>query len=156
MTSIHPSCFIHPSSIVEDGADIGMNTSVWQWVHIRSGSSIGSFCSFGQNVYVAKNVVIGNNVRVQNNVSIYDNVTLHDDVFCGPSSVFTNVINPRSAIPRKHEFMDTVVEKGATLGANCTIVCGNIIGQYAFIGVGAVVVNSNMSSTVLPFAVENL
>jgi len=108
-------------------------------VHISSGARIGENCSFGQNVFVANQVVIGNNVKIQNNVSVYDNITLEDDVFCAPSMVFTNVYNPRSAIPRKDEYKSTVVRKGATLGANCTIVCGLTIGEYAFVGAGAVV-----------------
>jgi len=130
---------IHPTAIVDPGAEIGDGSSVWHWVHISSGARIGKHCSFGQNVFVANRVIIGNGVRVQNNVSIYDNVTLEDDVFCGPSMVFTNVYNPRSAVPRKNEFRDTLVKHGATLGANCTIVCGTTIGRYAFVGAGAVV-----------------
>ena len=131
--------FVHPTAIVDDGAEIGGGTRVWHWVHISSEARIGERCSFGQNVFVGNKVVIGNNVKVQNNVSVYDNVTLEDDVFCGPSMVFTNVYNPRSAVSRKNEYRDTLVKKGATLGANCTIVCGVKIGQYAFIGAGAVV-----------------
>ncbi len=137
----------HETAIIDDGASIGEGTSIWHWVHISSGACIGEGCSLGQNVYVASNVVIGNNVKIQNNVSVYDNVTLEDDVFCGPSMVFTNVYNPRSAVTRKHEYRDTIVKRGATLGANCTIVCGVTIGEYAFIGAGAVV-NDN----VLPYA----
>jgi UDP-2-acetamido-3-amino-2,3-dideoxy-glucuronate N-acetyltransferase len=129
----------HPTAIVDDGAIIGDRTRVWHWVHISSGAKIGADCSFGQNVFVANRVVVGNNVKVQNNVSIYDNVTLEDDVFCGPSMVFTNVYNPRSAVSRKDEYRDTLVRRGATLGANCTIVCGTTIGAYAFIGAGAVI-----------------
>jgi len=129
----------HPTAIVDDGAMIGDRTRVWHWVHISSGAKIGADCSFGQNVFVANRVLIGNNVKVQNNVSIYDNVTLEDDVFCGPSMVFTNVYNPRSAVSRKDEYRDTVVRRGATLGANCTIVCGTTIGAYAFVGAGAVI-----------------
>ncbi len=130
---------IHPTSIVDPGAEIGDGSSVWHWVHISSGARVGRHCSFGQNVFVANRVTIGNGVRVQNNVSIYDNVTLEDDVFCGPSMVFTNVYNPRSAVSRKNEFRDRLVKCGATLGANCTIVCGTTIGRYAFVGAGAVV-----------------
>lgn len=130
---------IHDTAIVDQGAQIGKNTRVWHWTHICSGAKIGESCSLGQNVFVGNNVVIGNNVKIQNNVSVYDNVTLEDDVFCGPSMVFTNVYNPRSAIPRKSEYRDTLVKRGATLGANCTIVCGVTIGKYAFIGAGAVV-----------------
>lgn len=131
--------YIHPTAIVDDGAEIGNGTRVWHWVHISSEAKIGNNCSFGQNVFVGNKVVVGNNVKIQNNVSVYDNVILEDDVFCGPSMVFTNVYNPRSAVSRKNEYRDTIVRKGATLGANCTIVCGTVIGQYAFIGAGAVV-----------------
>lgn len=132
--------FIHESAIVDDGAIIGEGTRVWHFVHICSGAVIGQHCSFGQNVFVGNRVTIGNNVKVQNNVSVYDNVTIEDDVFCGPSMVFTNVYNPRSAISRKDDYRDTVVKRGVTLGANSTIVCGTTIGRYAFIGAGAVVV----------------
>ena len=130
---------IHPTAIVDEGAVLGDGTRVWHWVHISAGARIGERCSFGQNVYVGNRVVIGDNCKVQNNVSIYDNVTLENDVFCGPSMVFTNVYNPRSAVTRKDEYRDTIVRKGATLGANCTIVCGATIGAFAFIGAGAVV-----------------
>lgn len=130
---------IHPTAIVDEGARIGDGSRIWHWVHISAGAQIGSGCSFGQNVFVGNDVVIGNNVKVQNNVSIYDAVRLEDDVFCGPSMVFTNVYNPRSAIIRKDEYRVTAVKKGATLGANATIVCGVTIGEYAFIGAGAVV-----------------
>jgi UDP-2-acetamido-3-amino-2,3-dideoxy-glucuronate N-acetyltransferase len=130
---------IHPTAIVDEGAVIGDGSRVWHWVHISGGARIGERCSFGQNVFVGNRVVIGNNCKVQNNVSIYDNVTLEDDVFCGPSMVFTNVYNPRSAVSRKDEYRDTLVKRGATLGANCTIVCGATIGEFAFIGAGAVV-----------------
>lgn len=133
--------FAHNTAIIDDGATIGRGSYIWHWVHICSGAIIGNDCSFGQNVYVGNNVQIGSNVKVQNNVSIYDNVTLENDVFCGPSMVFTNVYNPRSGIERKDQYRDTLVEKGATLGANCTIVCGITIGKYAFIGAGAVVKN---------------
>lgn len=129
----------HSTAIVDDGAIIGDNTVIWHWVHICSKSVIGQRCSLGQNVYVGNNVFIGNNVKIQNNVSVYDNVTLQDDVFCGPSMVFTNVYNPRSAVSRKNEYRDTLIKRGATLGANCTIVCGNTVGEYAFIGAGSVV-----------------
>ena len=130
---------IHESAIVDEGASIGAGTRVWHFVHISSGAIIGTGCSLGQNVYVGSKVSIGNNVKIQNNVSVYDNVYIEDDVFCGPSMVFTNVYNPRSAIERKSEYRDTHIRKGATLGANCTIVCGNEIGAYAFVGAGAVV-----------------
>ncbi len=129
----------HPTAIIDEGAQIGDGTRIWHWVHICAGARIGMNCSFGQNVFVGNDVVIGNNVKVQNNVSIYDAVTLEDDVFCGPSMVFTNVYNPRSAVTRKNEYRRTLVKRGATLGANCTIVCGVTIGEYAFIGAGAVV-----------------
>jgi UDP-2-acetamido-3-amino-2,3-dideoxy-glucuronate N-acetyltransferase len=130
---------IHPSAIVDPGATIGDGSRVWHFVHVCPGAVIGNDCSLGQNVFVGNRVRIGNNVKIQNNVSVYDNVTLEDDVFCGPSMVFTNVYNPRSAVSRKAEYRDTVVRRGATLGANCTIVCGVEIGEYAFIGAGAVV-----------------
>jgi UDP-2-acetamido-3-amino-2,3-dideoxy-glucuronate N-acetyltransferase len=129
----------HETAIIDQGAKIGINTRIWHWTHICGGAIIGEKCSIGQNVFVGNRVVIGNNVKIQNNVSIYDNVTLEDDVFCGPSMVFTNVYNPRSEISRKNEYRDTLVKKGATLGANCTIICGHTIGRYAFIGAGAVV-----------------
>lgn len=130
---------IHPTAIVDAGATIGDDCRIWHWVHISGGAVIGRRCSFGQNVYVGNQVAIGDNCKVQNNVSIYDAVTLEDDVFCGPSMVFTNVYNPRSAVPRKDEYRRTLVKKGATLGANCTIVCGVTIGEYAFVGAGAVI-----------------
>src|SRR6476661_3992520 len=130
---------IHPTAIVDAGATIGDGTRVWHWVHICAGARIGAGCSFGQNVFIGNRVVIGSNVKIQNNVSVYDNVTLQDDVFCGPSTVFTNVYNPRAAVSRKHEYRDTLVKRGATLGANCTIVCGTTVGEYAFIGAGAVI-----------------
>jgi UDP-2-acetamido-3-amino-2,3-dideoxy-glucuronate N-acetyltransferase len=130
---------IHDTAIVDKGASIGLGTKIWHWSHICSGAVIGKKCSLGQNVFVGNKVIIGNNVKIQNNVSVYDNVTLKDDVFCGPSMVFTNVYNPRSSVPRKNEYKDTLVYEGATLGANCTIVCGVEIGQYAFVGAGSVV-----------------
>ncbi len=130
---------IHPTAIIDEGATIGAGTRIWHWVHIASGAQIGAGCSFGQGVYVGNDVAIGDNVRVQNNVSVYDAVTLEDDVFCGPSMVFTNVYNPRSAVSRKDEYRRTHVARGATLGANCTIVCGVTIGRHAFVGAGAVV-----------------
>lgn len=136
---IHPSVTIHPTALVDDGACIGAKSRVWHWVHVCGGAVIGEHCSLGQNVFVGNRVQIGNNVKIQNNVSVYDNVSLGDDVFCGPSMVFTNVYNPRSAVARKDEYRDTVVENGATLGANCTIVCGVRIGAYAFVGAGAVI-----------------
>lgn len=130
---------IHPSAIVDPGATIGEDSRVWHFVHVCGGAVIGRRCSLGQNVFVGNRVRIGDNVKIQNNVSVYDNVTLEDDVFCGPSMVFTNVYNPRAAVSRKDEYRDTVVRRGATLGANCTIVCGIEIGEYAFVGAGAVV-----------------
>jgi len=130
---------IHPSAIVDDGAVLGANCRVWHFVHISAGARIGAGCSFGQNVFVANDVVIGDNVKIQNNVSVYDAVTLEDDVFCGPSMVFTNVHNPRAAVVRKSEYRPTLVKRGATLGANCTIVCGTTVGRHAFVGAGAVV-----------------
>lgn len=130
---------IHESAIVDAGATLGEGTRVWHFCHISGGAVIGERCSFGQNVFVADDVTIGDNVKVQNNVSIYDNVHLENDVFCGPSMVFTNVYNPRSHVSRKDEYRDTRVRRGATLGANCTIICGATIGRYAFVGAGAVV-----------------
>ena len=130
---------IHPSAIVDAGAQLGEDCRVWHFVHISAGARIGAGCSFGQNVFVANDVVIGDNVKIQNNVSVYDAVTLEDDVFCGPSVVFTNVHNPRAAVVRKSEYRPTRVKRGATLGANCTIVCGTTIGRHAFVGAGAVV-----------------
>jgi UDP-2-acetamido-3-amino-2,3-dideoxy-glucuronate N-acetyltransferase len=130
---------IHPSAIVDAGAELGDGCRVWHFVHISAGARIGSACSFGQNVFVGNDVRIGNNVKIQNNVSVYDAVTLEDDVFCGPSMVFTNVYNPRSAVSRKDEYRRTLVRRGATLGANSTIVCGTTVGRYAFVGAGAVV-----------------
>ncbi len=134
-----PDYFIHESAIVDEGAQIGCGSSIWHFVHICNGAQLGEGVSVGQNVYIANKVTIGNNCKIQNNVSVYDNVTLEDNVFCGPSMVFTNVYNPRSGISRKDEYLNTLVRKGATLGANCTIVCGVTIGEYAFIGAGAVV-----------------
>ncbi|HVW52330.1 MAG TPA: acyltransferase [Trinickia sp.] len=130
---------IHPSAIVDDGASIGDGSRVWHFAHICAGAKIGEGCSFGQNVFVGNDVLIGNNVKVQNNVSVYDAVTLEDNVFCGPSMVFTNVYNPRSAISRKDEYRRTIVRHDATIGANATIVCGVTIGAYAFIAAGAVI-----------------
>ncbi len=130
---------VHETAIIDAGAVIGEDCRIWHWVHVSAGARIGRGCSLGQNVYVGNRVRIGDNVKIQNNVSVYDNVTLEDDVFCGPSMVFTNVYNPRSAVSRKDEYRDTLVRQGATLGANCTIVCGVEIGEHAFIGAGAVV-----------------
>ncbi|WP_274572617.1 acyltransferase [Neisseria leonii] len=130
---------VHPSAIVDEGAQIGAGSRIWHFVHICAGARIGENCSLGQNVFVGNRVIIGNRCKIQNNVSVYDNVILEDGVFCGPSMVFTNVHNPRALIERKSEYRDTLVKHGATLGANCTIVCGTTIGRFAFIGAGAVI-----------------
>lgn len=133
------SYFQHPSAIVDEGAQIGEDSRVWHFVHVCGGARIGAGVSLGQNVFVGNKAVIGDRCKVQNNVSVYDNVTLEEGVFCGPSMVFTNVYNPRGLIERKDQYRDTLVKRGATLGANCTIVCGVTIGTYAFVGAGAVV-----------------
>ena len=133
------SFFAHPTAIIDEPSTIGAGTKIWHWVHVMSGATIGLNCVLGQNVFVGGKAVLGNNVRVQNNVSIYDRVVLEDDVFCGPSMVFTNVINPRSHVNRKDEYMETHVGRGASIGANATVVCGNSIGEYAFVGAGSVV-----------------
>lgn len=138
-TIIEPSALIDPSAIVDAGAVLGKGTRVWHFAHICSGARIGAGCSLGQNVFVANDVLIGDRVKIQNNVSVYDAVVLDDDVFCGPSMVFTNVYNPRAEVARKNEYRPTRVGRGATLGANCTVICGVTIGQYAFIAAGAVV-----------------
>lgn len=138
---------VHPSAFVDDGARIGEGSRVWHFVHVCGGAAIGRNVSLGQGVFVGNKVTIGDNCKIQNNVSVYDNVYLEEGVFCGPSMVFTNVYNPRSLIERKDEYRDTIVRKGATLGANCTIICGVTIGEYAFIGAGAVV-----NSDVAPYA----
>ena len=130
---------VHETAIVDQGAKIGPGSRVWQWVHVCGGAQIGANVSLGQNVFIGNKVIIGDECKIQNNVSIYDNVFLEDGVFCGPSMVFTNVYNPRSLIERKNEYRDTFVRKGASLGANCTIICGVTIGTFAFIGAGAVV-----------------
>lgn len=131
--------YAHPTAVIDEGAQIGSGTKIWHFCHIMPGAKIGQDCSLGQNVFVANDVVLGDNVKVQNNVSIYTGVICEDDVFLGPSMVFTNVINPRSAVNRKNEYLKTVVRKGASIGANATIVCGNDIGSYAFIGAGTVI-----------------
>lgn len=131
--------FVHSSAIVDEGAEIGEASRVWHFAHVCSGARIGKGVSLGQNVFVGNKVTIGDKCKIQNNVSVYDNVTLEEGVFCGPSMVFTNVYNPRSLVERKSEYRDTLVRKGATLGANCTVVCGTSIGEYAFIGAGAVI-----------------
>lgn len=133
------SYYQHPSAIVDEGAQIGEGSRIWHFVHVCAGARIGKGVSLGQNVFVGNKVLIGDHCKIQNNVSVYDNVTLEEGVFCGPSMVFTNVYNPRSLIERKDQYRDTLVKKGATLGANCTIVCGATIGEFAFIGAGAVV-----------------
>lgn len=139
--------FIHPTSIIDENCSIGKGTKIWHFSHIMSGASLGNNCNVGQNVVIGYNVMIGNNVRIQNNVSVYEGVVCEDDVFLGPSVVLTNVINPRSAVSRKDQFKPTMIRKGATIGANATIVCGNEIGAYAFIGAGAVV-----TKNILPYA----
>lgn len=139
--------FVHETAIIDQGATIGKGTRIWHWVHVCGGATIGQHCSLGQNVFVGNKVVIGNNVKIQNNVSVFDNIVIGNDVFCGPSMVFTNVYNPRSAISRKTEYRTTVVEDGVTFGANCTIICGITVGRSAFIAAGAVV-----NRDVLPYA----
>lgn len=141
------SYFKHETAVVDHGAQIGDETKVWHWTHVSPQAVIGKKCSLGQNVYIGNKVTIGDNCKIQNNVSIYDNVNLEDDVFCGPSMVFTNVINPRSAVVRKDQYKNTLVKKGATIGANATIVCGVTLGEYSFIAAGAVV-----TKDVKPFA----
>lgn len=138
MTTV-TNCFVHESSYVDEGCQIGAGTKIWHFTHVMSGAVIGRNCNIGQNVVISPGVSIGNNVKIQNNVSVYAGVVLEDEVFCGPSMVFTNVVNPRSHLSRKHEFRRTAVKRGATLGANCTIVCGHTIGRFAFVGAGAVV-----------------
>ena len=141
------SYFKHDTAIVDEGAEIGVDSRVWHWAHVCSGAKVGAGVSLGQNVFVGNKVTIGDKCKIQNNVSVYDNVHLEDGVFCGPSMVFTNVYNPRSLIERKSEYRDTLIQKGVTLGANCTIVCGISIGEYAFVGAGTVV-----NKDVKPFA----
>jgi UDP-2-acetamido-3-amino-2,3-dideoxy-glucuronate N-acetyltransferase len=131
--------FVHESAYVDEGAEVGEGTKIWHFSHVMSGARIGRGCNIGQNVVISPGVTIGNNVKIQNNVSIYTGVSLEDDVFCGPSMVFTNVVNPRSHVSRKHEYQQTIVGRGASLGANSTIVCGHNVGRYAFVGAGAVV-----------------
>jgi UDP-2-acetamido-3-amino-2,3-dideoxy-glucuronate N-acetyltransferase len=129
----------HESAYVDEGTQIGEGTKIWHFAHVMAGSRIGCDCVIGQNVMISPGVVIGSNVKIQNNVSVYTGVVLEDDVFCGPSAVFTNVVNPRSHVPRRHEYQQTIVRRGASVGANSTILCGHIVGRYAFIGAGAVV-----------------
>jgi UDP-2-acetamido-3-amino-2,3-dideoxy-glucuronate N-acetyltransferase len=145
---------VHETAIIDDGAKIGTGSRIWQWVHVCAGAKIGSDVSLGQNVFVGNKVIIGNKCKIQNNVSVYDNVYLDEGVFCGPSMVFTNVYNPRSLIERKDEYQDTFIKKGATLGANCTIVCGITVGKFAFIGAGAVV-NKNVPDHALMVGVPS-
>ena len=139
MATNQPGYFAHPSSYIDQPCRIGSGTRIWHFSHIMEGAEIGHDCNIGQNVFIAGGVVIGNNVKIQNNVSLYAGVELEDDVFCGPSCVFTNVINPRSQILRRHEYMRTLVRRGATIGANATIVCGVTVGRYAFVAAGAVI-----------------
>ncbi len=139
--------FAHPSSVIDENCEIGKGTKIWHFSHIMTNSSIGENCNLGQNVVVSPNVKLGNNVKVQNNVSIYTGVVCEDDVFLGPSMVFTNIINPRSAVNRRNEYINTIVQKGATIGANATIICGNKIGRYSLIGAGSVV-----TKNILPYA----
>jgi UDP-2-acetamido-3-amino-2,3-dideoxy-glucuronate N-acetyltransferase len=139
MDKMEKKYFVHPTAIVDEPVDIGEGTKIWHFTHIMSGAQIGAGCIIGQNVFVSSQARLGNNIKIQNNVSIFDGVILEDDVFCGPSMVFTNVFNPRSFISRMKELRKTLVRKGATIGANATIVCGNTVGQYAFIGAGSVV-----------------
>jgi UDP-2-acetamido-3-amino-2,3-dideoxy-glucuronate N-acetyltransferase len=145
--SIHESAFVHESAYVDDGARVGAGTKIWHFCHVMGGAQIGERCSLGQNVVVMNGTRIGDNVKVQNNVSIYEGVELEDDVFCGPSMVFTNVMNPRSHVSRKHEYRRTLVKRGASIGANATVVCGATLGEFCFVGAGAVV-----TSDVAPYA----
>ncbi len=138
-TAVHPDATVHPSAIVDAGAALGAGTRVWHFAHVCGGARIGAGCSLGQNVFVGNDVVIGAGVKIQNNVSVYDAVTLEDEVFCGPSMVFTNVYNPRAGIVRKDAYRRTLVRRGASIGANATIVCGVTVGRWAFVGAGAVV-----------------
>lgn len=139
--------FVHETAVIDEGCEIGEGVKLWHFCHVMTGAKIGKDCTIGQNVFIASNVILGNNVKVQNNVSIYEGVICEEDVFLGPSMVFTNVINPRSAVNRKEQYKKTLVRKGATIGANATILCGNEVGQYAFVGAGAVV-----TKDVLPYA----
>lgn len=138
----------HSTSIIDEGAQIGDETRVWHWVHVCKGAKVGARCTLGQNVFIGNDVVIGDNVKIQNNVSVYDSVRIEDDVFCGPSVVFTNVYNPRASVKRRGEYRETLVRKGATLGANATIVCGITVGEFAFVAAGAVV-NKNIKAYAL-------
>jgi UDP-2-acetamido-3-amino-2,3-dideoxy-glucuronate N-acetyltransferase len=151
MVNIGPvmNYFAHPTAVIDPGASIGDGTKIWHFSHIMPGSVIGSNCTIGQNVMIGEGVILGNGVKVQNNVSLYSGVVCENDVFIGPSAVFTNVINPRSAIPRKDQFRRTLVRRGATIGANATIICGNEIGEYAFIGAGAVLTHPALPHALL-------
>lgn len=140
-----PDFFVHPSSIIDENVSIGVGSSVWHFTHISEGATIGTNCNIGQNVFIGKNVKVGNGVKIQNNVSVYEGVTLEDDVFIGPSVVFTNILNPRAFINRKAEYKATIVKKGASLGANSTIVCGNNIGEFSLLGAGSVLTKSTAS-----------
>lgn len=133
--------FIHPSAVVDEGSELGEGTKVWHFCHVSTGARLGRDCNLGQNVFIAPNVIIGSNVKIQNNVSVYEGVTLEDDVFCGPSVVFTNVMNPRSHVNRRGKYSLTRIKRGATLGANSTVVCGSTVGEFAFVAAGAVVAN---------------
>ena len=137
--TVHATAFVHESAYVDEGAEVGADTRIWHFCHVNPGATIGARCSLGQNVVVMPRVRIGDNVKIQNNVSVYEGVELEDDVFCGPSMVFTNVANPRSHVSRKHEYLRTLVRRGASIGANATIVCGATLGEYCFVGAGAVV-----------------
>ena len=141
--------FIDETSIIDENVKIGNNTKIWHWSHVSEGAEIGENCTIGQNVFIGKNVKIGNNCKIQNNVSVFQNVVLEDDVFCGPSMVFTNVLNPRAAIERKDAFRDTIVKRGVSIGANATIICGNTLGAYSMIGAGAVVSKSTKDFSLL-------
>lgn len=137
-----PNFFVHPTAVIDQNVQVGKGTSVWHFTHISEGAVVGNNCNIGQNVFIGKNVQIGSGVKIQNNVSVYEGVVIEDDVFIGPSAVFTNILNPRAFIIRKTEYKITTVKKGATLGANCTIVCGNTIGEYSLIGAGSVLTKS--------------
>jgi len=146
---LETNIFIHETSIIDENVKIGTNTKIWHWSHVSEGAEIGENCTIGQNVFIGKNVKIGNNCKIQNNVSVFQNVVLEDDVFCGPSMVFTNVLNPRAAIERKDAFRDTIVKRGVSIGANATIICGNTLGAYSMIGAGAVVSKSTKDFSLL-------
>lgn len=141
--------YVHESSYVDEGVEIGNGSKIWHFSHLMSGTKIGEKCNIGQNVVIGPKVAVGNNVKIQNNVSVYEGVVLEDDVFCGPSMVFTNVMNPRSAVIRKHEYKQTLVRKGASIGANATVVCGNSIGRYSFIGAGSVVTKNVLNHALM-------